>query len=254
MTEIRNGWSANPMPAVIALQWIGNLAALVLASAWLQIPDSHVWQFVLSMLFAVMLAAAFCWLQVATFERLRTRRAYYPLWQRMLGFALVALLWFFLAQWIGTWADSLGMYPAYWNSKLSPGLRVIFTPARIVSGLIFLVCLTELLLAGLALPILIAVSTPGPSRPAQLEIVRPYKRPFYWIAICVVYFSTRQITAFLVSWLPGSGVKGEIVSVMGRLGVAYTIDILLWCLLLTLTAGWMEKASAVDPGTAAAIE
>jgi hypothetical protein len=254
MTAIRNGWFGSPRLSVVALQWLGNVAALVLASAWLQIPDSHVWQFVLSMTFAVLLIAAFCWLQVATFERVRMRSTYDPLWQRMLAFALVALLWFFLAQWISSWADSLGMYPAYWNSKLSPGMRVLFTPARIVGSLNCLITLAELLLAGLVLPVLIAVSTRGPSRSAKREILRPYRKPFYWIAICVAWFAGWLITTTLAAWLPGSGVEGEILSVVGRLGIAYTIDILLWCVLLSLTVGWMETARADDPGPAPAIE
>jgi hypothetical protein len=254
MTAIRNGWFGSPRLSVVALQWLGNAAALVLASAWLQIPDSHVWQFVLSMTFAVLLIAAFCWLQVTTFERVRMRSEYDPLWQRMLAFALVTLLWFFLAQWISSWTDSWAMYPAYWNSKLSPAMRVIFTPARIASSLNCLITLAELLLAGLVLPVLIAVSTPGPSRSAKREIVRPYRKLFYWIAVCVAWFAMMQITTALVAWLPGTGIEGEIVSVVGRLGVAYTIDILLWCVLLSLTVGWMENARADDPGSAPAIE
>jgi hypothetical protein len=249
MSVIPNGWSGIPKPSVVAPQWLGNILALALASVWLQIPDSHVWQFVLSIAFAAVLIAAFCWLQVTTFERVRARTPSNPLLQRMLAFALITVLWFFLAQWIGSWADSLSMYPAYWNSKLSPAMRVLLTPARIVDSLNCLITLTELLLAGFLLPILIALSALGPSRSAKREIVRPYRKVFYWIAVCVAWFVTIETAEALVTWLPGSGVGGEVASVVGRVGVAYTVAILMWCGLLSLTAGWMR-----DPAPAATIE
>ncbi len=253
MTAIGNGWLTAPRPSVVVMQWLGNLAAVLLASAWLQIPDSHVWQFVLSVAFAILLVAAFCWLQVNTMERVTMRGAYGPLWQRMVGFALVVLLWFFLVRWIGSWADSLSLYPAYWNSKLSPGMRVMFTPARIVSSLNCLITLAELLLTGLVLPVLIAVSTLG-SRSTKLEIVQPYRKLLYWIAVCGAWFLGWLITSRLAAWLPGSGVQGEILSVVVRLGFAYTIDILLWCALLSLTAGWMEKCREYGSEPATAVE
>ena len=44
---------------------------MLLAAAWLQIPDSHTWQFVFSMLSGVLLVVGFCWLYTATFHHLR---------------------------------------------------------------------------------------------------------------------------------------------------------------------------------------
>ncbi len=33
------------MSRVVGLQWIGNAVVILLAILWLQIPDSHTWQF-----------------------------------------------------------------------------------------------------------------------------------------------------------------------------------------------------------------
>ncbi len=44
---------------------------MLLAAGWLQIPDSHTWQFVFSMLSGVLLVVAFLWLYTATFRHLR---------------------------------------------------------------------------------------------------------------------------------------------------------------------------------------
>jgi hypothetical protein len=40
-----------------------------------------------------------------------------------------------------------------------------------------------------------------------------------------------------------AGLAGQTLSVVLRLGVAYTVDILLWCLVLSLTAHYLETPS-----------
>ena len=52
-------------------QWAGNFLLMLLAAGWLQIPDSHTWQFAFSMLSGVLLVVGFLWLYVATFRYLR---------------------------------------------------------------------------------------------------------------------------------------------------------------------------------------
>ena len=52
-------------------QWVGNFLLMLLAAAWLQIPDSHTWQFAFSMLSGVLLVVGFLWLYTATFHHLR---------------------------------------------------------------------------------------------------------------------------------------------------------------------------------------
>jgi hypothetical protein len=252
MTEIRRGWFAKPSMSVIAMQWIGNLLIFLFGSAWLQIPDSHAWQFVFSVVSGVLLVVAFCWLQLATFARVHKDGTRGQFWLRIISFAAIALLLFFAEQWISSIPNRLELYPAYWNSKLSPGARVLFTPGRIVTWINLLITLAEWLVFGLLLPAMIAVSTLGPTRSARVQIVRPYRKVFYWLAVFIACFGTTQITTALVSWMPGTGVTGEIVSVLARLGVAYTVDILLWCVLLALTAAWMEndRAVAVEPAVA----
>jgi hypothetical protein len=56
---------------LILAQLLGNILLMLLAAGWLQIPDSHTWQFVFSMLSGVLLVIAFLWLYTATFRHLR---------------------------------------------------------------------------------------------------------------------------------------------------------------------------------------
>ncbi|MDX6456483.1 MAG: hypothetical protein QOE55_180, partial [Acidobacteriaceae bacterium] len=48
------------------------------------------------------------------------------------------------------------------------------------------------------------------------------------------------ITWALADWTPDAGLVGQTFSVIARLGVAYTLDILLWCFLLALAAYYLE--------------
>jgi hypothetical protein len=204
------------------------------------------------MISAAVLVIGFCWLQVATFSRLRPDSPRATFWLRILGFALVAALWILLAQWISSGSDSISNYAYLWNSKLSPGMRITFSPARLIAGLgIFLDVLIWAITA-LLLPIAITLSTQGLRRPSWRDARRPYRHILYWIAVFVFCILTTQLTSALVSWKPGKSVSGEVVSVIVRLAIAWTTDILLWCLLLAFTAAWMD--SLPEPAPEPAIE
>ncbi len=232
---------------VFALQWGDNLFLLILAALWLQIPDSHAWQFVLSMISGTALLIGFCWIQIATFARLRPAPEPANLWMRILGFALVAALWFFLIRWISAGTDSIPQYAYLWNSKLSPGMRMTFSPARIITSLNILQDGLIWAITGTLLPVLIVVSTQGLRRPSWREARRPFRRVLYWIAVVVFCVVVTQLTSALVSWTPGKGVSGQVLSVVLRLALAWTTDVLFWCLLLAFTAAWMEPAPAPLP-------
>ena len=59
-------------------QWVGNFLLMLLAAGWLQIPDSHTWQFAFSMLSGVLLVVGFLWLYTATFRHLASVRCGRP--------------------------------------------------------------------------------------------------------------------------------------------------------------------------------
>ncbi len=230
--------------SLIALQWGGNLLAILLAALWLQIPDSHAWQCAFSMISAAALIIGFCWIQTATFARLRRTPAPATFWLRTLSFALVAALWFLLVQWINSGSESIPQYAYLWNSKLSPGMRITFSPARIITSLNILIDVLIWVITALLLPIAIVLGTQGLRRPSWRDARRPYRRILYWIAVFVFCIVVTQLTSALASWIPGHGVSGEVLSVILRLALAWTTDILLWCMLLAITAAWMEPAPA----------
>jgi hypothetical protein len=235
--------------SVFGFQWLGNLLVLLLAAAWLQIPDSHVWQFVFSVVSGLVLAVAFCWLQVLTFSCLRGTVSG-PLWLRIAAFAVIAALWLLLESWISSAGEHFWLYAGYWNSRLSPSHRVLFTPARIVMWLNILLAFVEWGITGIMLPIAIELSTQRWSKLTLKNFARPYSKLLYWVSVVLFCLIVSQLTSALVAWKPGSSVSGEIASVIFRLGVAYTVDIFLWCLLLVLIANWMRAALPAESAAA----
>jgi hypothetical protein len=221
---------------LFALLWGGNLLLLLLGFAWLQIPDSHTWQFVLSMLSAFVLACAFCWLQVTVFARLRGAVQPGSLWIRMLAFAILITAWFLLAQWIASGNNGVGQLAYYWNSRLSASHRIVFTPARIVSTLNWVLLLAQFFLAAILIPAAIELGTRGVRGLRLTEIVRPWKRWQFWLVVYVAGICSVEATSALVNWIPGHGVGMETFSVLARLIVAWTFDALLWLVVLATAA------------------
>ncbi len=69
---------------VLLLQTIGNAAILLLAMAWLHIPDSHAWQVACSLLSATVLVSAFLYLHTDTLRRIRKGAKCTSVWVGML--------------------------------------------------------------------------------------------------------------------------------------------------------------------------
>jgi hypothetical protein len=233
------------LSSLLALQWIGSLVVFALIAIWLQIPDSHVWQFAISILTGAVIVIAFCWLQVAVFAKVNRGATRGQLWARMAGFAIVAAIWFLSERWISSGSNHLWLHAAYWNSRLSPGQRVIFTPARLVSWSTALITLLEWIMFGILLPLAIEASTTGPLRISIRRVRLPWSKALYWLAVIVACLVGMQLTGVLISWMPGKGISGQIASVAARLLFVYTADVLLWCILLMLAGSWMDNPSSV---------
>lgn len=226
------------MSRVVGLQWIGNAVVMLLAVLWLQIPDSHTWQFLFSMVSAVGIAWLFVWLYTVTFRRLRLSVPAVPMWLSAVFLAAVLLVWMGLSHPIAAGRDHEELYAGYWNSKLSPGLRYRFTYMRLVEMQDRFYDLVELVIAGLLLPLAIELMTSGVR--GWRRVVYVYRRWRYWVVAAVAGSGAIWITRLLLNWTPGHSVRGQVLSVLGRLGVAYTVDVVLWCLVIAVAARYLR--------------
>ena len=98
MMHALRGARAKMSGRLLLSQWVGNFVLMLLAAAWLQIPDSHTWQFAFSMLSVVLLGAGFLWLYTGTFRYLRSCTATTSRWLSWLLLAVFVALWWLLLQ------------------------------------------------------------------------------------------------------------------------------------------------------------
>jgi hypothetical protein len=221
--------------SVILLQWLGNLILILLAFAWLQIPDSHVWQFLFSLISAAVLVFAFFGLHAKSFQKLRSTPSTTAWWMRLLVLFIVTALGYLLLQIIEVGRNHEALYAGYWNSKFSAGQRSFFTFERLVSWQDHIYDLLQWLLVALLLPVAFVGGTAG-LRGSLASIGNIYRHLLYWLVVVLFGFAGSYVSSLLVGWTPSHGTAIEILSVVLRLGAAYTLDILLWCFVLALMA------------------
>jgi hypothetical protein len=232
-------------------QWVGNFLLMVLAAGWLQIPDSHAWQFAFSVLSAVLLVFTFLWLYVSSFRRLRicTRP---PWWLSCLVMAAFVLLWWLLLKPIDAGRAHEAIIAGYWNSQSPAWSRpylgysaLIAWQERIYDGL-------QCLLAGLLLPLVVEICACGWHTGWLRRAAGVYRRWLYWLCVFLFGFGASALTWSLAQWTPNAGLAGQTLSVVVRLGIAYTLDILLWCMLLGLIAYYLDADPSSKNRTAEA--
>ena len=250
MMQALRGARANMSVRLLLGQRVGNFALLLLAAAWLQVPDSHTWQFAFSMLSGVLLVVGFLWLYTATFHQLHPCREPAPRWLSWLLLAGFLVLWWLMLQAIAASRAHEAIYAGYWNSQSPPWLRhtlgyssLVAWQERFYDGL-------QWLCAGLLLPMAIVLCTSGIHKGWFRHGAAAYRHWFYWLSVLVCGLAGAEITWALAGWTPEAGLVGQTFSVVARLGVAYTVDILLWCFLLALAAYYLatwQTSKPADP-------
>ena len=221
-------------------QWFGNLVLFLLLVLWLQIPDSHVWQFAFALLSAAALMAGFFWLYCGTFQWLQKPASPARWWVRWLLLAAVIVVWWLLLKPIDALRAHEDLYAGYWNSRLSSGLRAVFTYERLQQLQEFGYDVVQLILAAVMLPLAVEAGGSGFTAQPVRRVFRVYFRWFYWVAVLFCGLIGFEISKRLMDWTPEAGLTGEIVSVIVRLGSVYTLDIVLWCFVLALVAVYMR--------------
>src|SRR5262249_52813114 len=146
---------------IILLQWFGNLVLILLALAWLQVPDSHTWQFLFSMVSSAVLGFGFVALHVCPLQTLRAMPPKAPSGLRVLLLLAVIVFGYFLMQFIGIGRGHEAVFAGYWNSKFFAGLRTFFTFERLVEWQDHVYDLLQRLFVAVILPIAFICAATG---------------------------------------------------------------------------------------------
>jgi hypothetical protein len=243
MQALRGAFARLKRPLLLG-QWVGNFLLVLLAAAWLQIPDSHRWQFAFSMLSGVVLVGLFLWLYLATIRYLRPCPGRPPWWLGCLQLAGLVALWWLALQLIVTGRAHEQLFAGYWNSQSPPWLRYRLGYSSFVAWQERIYDCAECLWAGLLLPL--AMETCACGVGSFRRAGKVYRHWLYWLAVLICGLGGSASTWSLADWTPKGGLAGQIVSVVARLGVAYTVDIFLWCFILSLVAYYLGEGIVPD--------
>ncbi len=185
MMQALRGARAKMSGRLLLSQWVGNFVLMLLAAAWLQIPDSHTWQFAFSMLSGVLLVVGFLLLYTATFHHLRPCAEPAPRWLSWVLLAGFIALWWLMLQAIAVGRAHEALYAGYWNSQSPPWLRHSLGYSSLVAWQErFYDCL-QCLWAGLLLPMAIVLCASGIHKGCLRHGAAPYKHWFYWLSVLV---------------------------------------------------------------------
>ncbi|WP_114208075.1 hypothetical protein [Acidisarcina polymorpha] len=206
----------------------------MLFALWLHIPDSSV----LAVIGTGLLGSL---ISVLTFggEAVLLRRLAGSTQGNLLAGAiallLAAALW--LASWL--WLNHIGesdffmQAAGYANSRFPHSLRNLFTFANILRLLGWVALALKWLSAGILLAI--AVPFAQSKRPVRSSL-RVLLSISYWLVLAASAIVVTMITARLVEWTPGHGLRVEALSLVLRLVVVVIVDAVLVCYVLAVIA------------------
>jgi hypothetical protein len=231
----------------VALVWVGCLVLAVLGALWLQIPDSHAWQFGLSMVSACGLLALSFWLCCNVFRSMLKPVEEARWWVRWILLAAVIVAWWLLQMPIDRLVEHRELYAGYWTSRLPHGLRWLRTYEHLVTVQDWSYFSLRLMVTGLLLPVAI-VAGAGKLLDGAGQIVRVWLRWWYWVAVLVCGWIAFFVSGKLMGWTQGHGLAGEIISLLVRLGFVFTLDVLLVCFVLAVAVVGLRQGTGSPVG------
>jgi hypothetical protein len=218
---------------LVAGVWVGTVVLVVLAVLWLQIPDSHVWEFAFSILFACGLLALFFWFCSLVFKKMLKPAEEERWWLRWILLAAVIVAWWLLQMPIDRLMEHRALYAGYWTSRLPHWLRGLRTFEHLVVLQNWVYFSLRLIVTGLLLPVAV-VAGASRVRCSAGRIFALWSRWWYWVSALVCGWIAFAVSGKLVAWTPGRGLMSEMLSLLVRLGLVFTLDVLLVCFVLAV--------------------
>ena len=230
---------------VVAGVWAGTLVLVALGVLWLQIPDSHIWEFVVSILFAGGLLMLFFWFYSWVIKIMLKPAEEERWWLRWILLAAVIITWWVLQMPIDRLMEHRALFAGYWTSRLPHWLRGPRTYEHLVVLQNWMYFSMRLIVTGLLLPVAV-VAGASRLRGRVGWIFSLWSRWWYWMAALVCGWIAFAVSGKLMDWTPGGGLMGEMLSLLVRLGFVFTLDVLLACFVLAAIVVGLRR-SVVRP-------
>ncbi|MGA1982981.1 MAG: hypothetical protein ABSG84_10920 [Acidobacteriaceae bacterium] len=228
----------------LVLEQIGlALFVFLLYVVWLRMPDASVLDVIGSASLALVVLAVAGAGESALILRLadRPRTPSRLLLGTLLLLAGVAL-WFAWSALLDRLDANDFLYAGYWNSRFPHSLRNFFSFEHILLWLQWLWAILQWIGAGIiALFVFTATASTRPLRAAQ----RGLRSVSYWVTVVFGIACATVLTASLIDWTPGHGLRIEMVGLIARLTVAVLIVAAIACLLLAIVAACVRQTDAL---------
>jgi hypothetical protein len=229
-------------PRLIAVPLFGTAVLALGGWAWLHIPDSHAWEFGLSVLLGFVLAVAGLSIYIDTIylaRRPEKRAAWWLSAMWLIVSVAIIVIWMTLVAKLGNRTE---LRAGYWNSQLSAHMRTVFTYVRMVRWQGYAITALIWILPLMLLPAFIERIARG----VRTRGLRVWKRWEYWVVSIGALVIGLNVTPALVDWHPAYSVHGELWSAALRLLLVYVIDILLICIALAVTSELLAQAGLLE--------
>jgi hypothetical protein len=226
---------------LVAAVWAGTLVLIMLGVVWLQIPDSHVWEFVFSILFACGLLALFFWCCSWVSKRMLKPAEKERWWLQWILLAAVIVAWSLLQMPIDRLLDHRALYAGYWTSRLPHWLRGSRTYEHFLVLQDYVYFSLRLVVTGLLLPVAV-VAGASRLRGSVGRIFGVWSGWWYWMVALVCGWIAFAVSGKLTDWTPGHGLIAEMLSLLVRLGCVFTLDVLLACFLLAVIVVGLRRS------------
>ena len=234
---------------VVLLEVIGLAVVAGLAGLWLQIPDSHAWEFGASVVSGIGILLGFLWLHTTMVRRLRGDVSGSG-WAGMGLLAVWLLLWRMLAAQVSLLSVHAEQRAGFWNSRLSAQQRVIFTEPKLLAWQMDAIStLLWFVLPSIFLPLVMETVARGvrglPEEAGPFRtVVRVYGRWQMWLTAGVASLVATSLVEKLTAWQLAETVRGELVSAALRLGGLYLLLVALGLGVLAVVAELLARAAS----------
>jgi len=231
--------------SLVAGVWVGAVVLAVLSVLWLQVPDSHVWQFVFSIVFACGLLALFFWFCCWVFRRMMNSAGREQWWLRWALLAGVIVTLWLLQMPIDRLVARSELYAGYWTSRLPHWLRGLRTYEHLLLFEDWAYFSLRLIVTGLLLPVAVLAGA-DVLRNSTRSILKAWSRWWYWVAILICGWISFAVSDRMMNWTPGHGLASETLSLVLRLGFVFTLDVVLVMFVLAVAAVGLRQDAAAS--------
>ena len=211
---------------LVILNVLGYGILTAAALAWLWIPDSHIWQFGLSVFSGPAIVLAALWLLIITMARWNGENRERPtrLLLHLPGFLVWVLIAFGICWLVGMVNDRQYLFAGYLASRPSQSARYLLTYPRILSAIHIATCMvTYYLLPVFLLPLAsetAAFGLKGIHWRRYALVLRSWQ---LWLVQAGVAVVGVWFPALLMEWTPGKRLGTQVLSVGLRLTLAYLL-------------------------------